>query len=484
VIPAPSASLRLGARGAAWLAVLLTCWAAALAAPAAAAPISSHAELYICCTPYVLKDRIFAESKALGATYVRMDVELSDIFQTADGPPNWGDLDQVIALSRRYGIRVLGIMLDTPTWLSTCPLDSRPGRCPPRDFAEYGSLAGRVAAHARGAISHWQILNEPWNQRLFSGTPEDYGRILGASHDAIKAAAPEDLVVLGNTYAYGDDQAWVKRAFAAAGPGRKYEIGAVNIRGEAKDIATNLILWRRFLASQGFTGPVWVIEHGYPADTVFQFDPLYIGGGSAQARYLARSLPALERAGAAEVFLTLRYRNTNKWTDEGLDEFGDPPDYPVRRKPAFYTVRDWGNRWRSAQALYRSVASMHGRRARIESAAAADSDRRARLARRKALAARVRERSELRRADQLRGAARRNSLCFRRTRAPACRRRETRALAAVARALRRAKVARRAGRRELRAAARYLQEAQTHRRKAANHSYLALSYGRLIKPLF
>jgi hypothetical protein len=74
-------------RRAVWLALLLACFAVALPAPATAAPVSSHAELYSCCTPFGLKDRIFAESQAMGASYIRVDVQMSDIFETPNGPP-------------------------------------------------------------------------------------------------------------------------------------------------------------------------------------------------------------------------------------------------------------------------------------------------------------------------------------------------------------------------------------------------------------
>jgi hypothetical protein len=49
--------------------------AALPATSARAAPVSTHTMLYSCCTPFEMKERIFAESAALGAEYVRVDVQ-------------------------------------------------------------------------------------------------------------------------------------------------------------------------------------------------------------------------------------------------------------------------------------------------------------------------------------------------------------------------------------------------------------------------
>ena len=51
------------------------------AVPAQAAPVSSHAMLYTCCTPPAMKERILSEAAASGAEYVRVDVELNGIFE-------------------------------------------------------------------------------------------------------------------------------------------------------------------------------------------------------------------------------------------------------------------------------------------------------------------------------------------------------------------------------------------------------------------
>ena len=66
------------------LAALLAWAPTAAAAPPparAGAPVSAHAMVHTCCTPPAMKERIFAEAKAMGARFIRVDVELAGIFE-------------------------------------------------------------------------------------------------------------------------------------------------------------------------------------------------------------------------------------------------------------------------------------------------------------------------------------------------------------------------------------------------------------------
>ena len=65
----------------------------AMASPAHAAPISAHAMVHTCCMGDALKERIFAEADAVGAEYIRVDIEMSAIFEGPGGAkrdePDW-----------------------------------------------------------------------------------------------------------------------------------------------------------------------------------------------------------------------------------------------------------------------------------------------------------------------------------------------------------------------------------------------------------
>ena len=368
------------------LAALAGSWALPVSAQASS-PVSSHAMVYTCCTPYELKDRIFAESKAAGASFIRVDVEMSAIFERFSGRallPDWRGLEDVLELSRKHELPVLGIILNTPAFVSTCPErwpDSY--RCPARDPAEYGRLAGEIAAHARGTIHHWEILNEPDGRWAFEGTPEEYARMLSASYDAIKARAPEASVVMGGVQTPWE-QGWVRRVFATAGAdaARKFDIANLHLRGRAADLPRHLADWRGLLAGHGFAGPVWVTEHGYAADPAYQIDPRYTGGDAAQAAYLEQSLLGLAETGAEQVFVTMRDNLGGEWASEGLVHIDEMPGYPSTRRPAFYAVRRFAERWPEVRPLL-AEQRRHERLARSAAELAEAADRRADDARRR-----------------------------------------------------------------------------------------------------
>jgi hypothetical protein len=325
------------------------------AAPARAdQPVSSHAMVHTCCTPAAMKERIFAEAGASGAEFIRVDVELGGIFEGAGSRerPDWRGLDEVIALAERHDLKVLGLVLGIPTWLSSCPdRGAEAPLCPARDPAEFGRLAAEVAAHARGSIQHWEILNEPDADWAFKGTAEDYARMLSAAYEAIHERVPEARVVLGGVERPGEG-AWTERMLATPGAdaGRKFDIAAlhlrVRLRNELADLPAYLRSYRDLLATRGFDGPLWVTEHGYPADPAFQRDPAYRGGDAAQAAFLRDSIPRLTAAGADQVFVTLRDNLWGEYLSEGLVHIDESvPTYPAARRPALEVTRDLSGEW-------------------------------------------------------------------------------------------------------------------------------------------
>jgi hypothetical protein len=316
------------------------CTPAATAAPPPlrpGAPVSSHAMVHTCCTPRAMKERLFAESKAMGARFIRVDVELSGIFEAgghSEQNPNWARLDEVLGLSRRHQLPVLGIVL------------SSPASVPPHDAATFGRLAGAVAAHARDTITHWEILNEPDGRWTFHGTPEQYAHMLRAAYDAIGARVPEAAVAMGGLMT-PEDPAWIERVLAAPGAdaAHAFDIANLHLRGHERGLPGLVTAWRDRLARYGFGGPVWVTEHGYPADPAFQTDPVFHGGEPAQAAFLTESVLSLAEAGAAEVFVTLRDNLDGRFASEGVVDVNDHPPFASRRKPAFAAVRRLVDRW-------------------------------------------------------------------------------------------------------------------------------------------
>ena len=337
-----------------------------MASPAQAAPISAHAMVHTCCTPAPLRERTFSEAKALGAGYIRVDVELSGIFASPDAEPKWHGLDEIMELSRKHDIPVLGILLAPPA---------------SADEEDFGTLAGEVAEHAKGTIDHWEILNEPDADWAWDGTAEEYAHLLSASYDAIKAADPEATVLLGGL-ARPHDPAWLERVFATPGADaiHKFDVASVHLRGPVDAVVRRYGEFKAWLAGHGFDGPLWLTEFGYPADPAFQTDPAYAGGDASQAAYLTQALVGLGEAGAPQVFVTLRDNPElgPRYVSEGL----------VGRA-SFAAVQRLVQNWDQVMA-WRTEQRENEREQRLEQAAAAVSASEARSARAKFGVARMR----------------------------------------------------------------------------------------------
>src|SRR5215210_2335406 len=315
----------------------------AMASPAHAAPISAHAMVHTCCTSDAMKERIFAEAEAMGAEYIRVDIETDALFEEPGGEaldePDWSRLDELIELARDHHLKMLGLLLGSPG-----------------DPAAFGGMAGEIAEHARNAVRDWEILNEPDGAWAFEGTPEQYAAMLSAAHDEIKARVPEARIVFGGLQR-PRDPAWLERVFATPGADalHKFDVANVHLRGPVELVVRRYREFRESLAARGFNGPLWVTEHGYPADPAYQDDPRFAGGDGAQAAYLTQSLVDLGEAGAEQVFVTLRDNLEGAYASEGLVHIDEAAGNAVYRRPAFAAVRrlvnDWGQvmSWRHEQ---------------------------------------------------------------------------------------------------------------------------------------
>jgi hypothetical protein len=310
------------------------------AAPAAGAGrLAAHGMIYLD-SPPSFKEAMFAQAASLGASDIRVDVDVSEIVH--GDARDWSGLDEDVALARKYRLGVLAVLLGTPADLQRCDA-SVPEffrfRCPASDEERYAEYVGEIVRRAGGAIRWWQVLSEPDNPLMFHGNRADYARRLVASSRAIHEAGGR--VVLADM---ASDQRvpYLKRLLRRPGVRGSFDIAALSLRGSVRSVVAGAKKLRRALAAGGFDGPAWVTEHGYPADTKYQWDPDYRGGAAAQARYLAASLPRL-LARAERVFVTLRDSRGGPWASEGLltGSVLDPPqpDPVVVRRPAANVFR-------------------------------------------------------------------------------------------------------------------------------------------------
>jgi hypothetical protein len=332
--------------------VLITAAPASATTPAAAdrllTPIGVHSMLYLN-TPYSAMQAMFKEAAAIGASEIRLDLELSGVFANPNSPPDWSGVDQYMSLARRYRLRVLADLTATPWYMADCPIATPPGSpswiCPPSDPGLWGREAGEIAAYTRGVINDFEIINEPDGSWAFLGTPQQYALVLASAYDAIHAANPHARVALGGLMNIGaDGVTWMNAMLATRGADARHKFDIANIHIRTPNPATTGAVvrsWRHYFSHNGFDGPLWVTETGYPANPVFQTQPGYQDGPNAQARWMTTAIPAMVKAGAAIVVATERDTKTGRYASEGVLQSTDPltADLRYARRPSFYAVR-------------------------------------------------------------------------------------------------------------------------------------------------
>ncbi|MCB1091631.1 MAG: DUF4347 domain-containing protein, partial [Verrucomicrobiae bacterium] len=133
-------------------------------------------------------------SKAAGITSMRIDISWA-VDEATKGTYDWSTTDSLVTKILAHQMSVLGMIYDTPTWLS----GSTNPHTPPSDPAKFAAFAAATAKHYLGQISAWEIWNEP-NLSVFWTTGRDaaaYTRLLKAVYPAIKAVNPNAVVITG-----------------------------------------------------------------------------------------------------------------------------------------------------------------------------------------------------------------------------------------------------------------------------------------------
>jgi hypothetical protein len=139
--------------------------------------------------------------KALGATWVRYDIEWSNIENGGPGQYQWGDYDRVVAAVQMHGLQSLAIIDYSPPWArrSDCADSSM---CAPSDPSTFAHFAGIVANRYRAyGVHYFEIWNEPNNVQFYrpAADPYGYSAMLRLAYASIKQANPSAFVITAGT---------------------------------------------------------------------------------------------------------------------------------------------------------------------------------------------------------------------------------------------------------------------------------------------
>jgi hypothetical protein len=221
-----------------------------------------------------------SDIKSIGVSWVRFDLDWSNIGAQGPGQYDWSDYDRVVSAINAHGLHSLAILDFTPGWAqsSVC---SGSKMCEPANASEYGTFAAAAAAHyAPSGVRDWEIWNEPNNSAFFqpAADPVAYTSLLRAAYTAIKGVEPNATVLTGGL-APADDSGgnmsppdFVNGMYNAGADGYFDALAdhpytwpyspAYYLPGNAWD---QMITIRNIMVAHGDGGKkIWITEYGAP----------------------------------------------------------------------------------------------------------------------------------------------------------------------------------------------------------------------------
>lgn len=129
-----------------------------------------------------------------GAQWIRVHIDWQHV-EPVRGRYDWGYADHWINGARQRGLKVLGLLVNSPEWARQ---PGAPMYAPPVDAADFARFVDAVVRRYQARISDWEVWNEP-NLPRFLGyadsRPARYVALLKAAHEAIKTVQPHGVVV-------------------------------------------------------------------------------------------------------------------------------------------------------------------------------------------------------------------------------------------------------------------------------------------------
>lgn len=218
-----------------------------------------------------------------GATWLRIDFDWSEIEGTR-GTFHWHRTDRVVDAAARRGLKVLGLVGETPRWARPQGLNSH---APPIDPAHYARFAAAaVERYENRGVEAWELWNEPnlalfWSPRPDAGA---YADLVVPTVAAMRSVDPDAVIISGGLAPAADESdgsgisplTFTAQMLDAGADGfdgfaihpYSYPARPIDASTAAWNPFHNLPLLRDLLRDKGQGGkPIWLTEYGAPTGT-------------------------------------------------------------------------------------------------------------------------------------------------------------------------------------------------------------------------
>ncbi|WP_245866099.1 cellulase family glycosylhydrolase [Rhodococcoides kyotonense] len=281
----------------------------------------------------VRRDITGARDAGFGA--IRLVIPWSE---PTEGTIDWSASDAKVDAATDNGLPILGVVTWAPTW--AVPPDyahtAHPAPTNPQRFAQFASAA---ASRYRDRITAWEVWNEPNIAASFgpSANPEQYCAILRETSTAIRAAAPNALVITGPTSPAVDStndlspETFVEALYRCAG---HHTFDAIAMHPYS---TPNLLA--QSISTHQIDAVRHVMERNNDADKQIWFTEFGAPSSENQAAILADGIKTLQSLPYAGPVFVFDYRDSLTGSDIPDFNYGLlRSDYSP--KPAFDAVRN------------------------------------------------------------------------------------------------------------------------------------------------
>jgi polysaccharide biosynthesis protein PslG len=152
--------------------------------------------------PYLSSSALAAtldDAVALGATWIRTDLNWNSIQPQSASSSNWQAFDRVVQAANARGLSVLPIIDFPPVWARAASCASQ-SACEPANPAQYAAFAQAAAArYAPEGVHTWEVWNEPNVTNFWKPAPNvaAYTQLVKATSSAVRATDPTATIISG-----------------------------------------------------------------------------------------------------------------------------------------------------------------------------------------------------------------------------------------------------------------------------------------------
>lgn len=148
-------------------------------------------------------DQTLKDIRALGATWIRMDLNWNIVQPTDKTTFDWGkntqNIDRVIQRARFFGLKVLPILGYSPAWASNSSCTNVP-YCEPENIDDFVNFAkAAISRYAGLGVHEWEIWNEPNRSSYWGPSPNPslYNEMVRKVSLEAKKIDPQASIIAG-----------------------------------------------------------------------------------------------------------------------------------------------------------------------------------------------------------------------------------------------------------------------------------------------